>query len=117
MVATVDEQGLKLIEILEAKIKELEAENLRLASIDDIDRVNHGAHMMAKEILKEINNPTKGNHGFSEPLANEIINKYQKLREAIEEALMHLKTNYDIDGQTMEDSDASDCLQKALEDK
>ena len=54
MVATVDEQGLKLIEILEAKIKELEAENLRLASIDDIDRVNHGAHMMAKEKLEKI---------------------------------------------------------------
>jgi len=37
-----------------------------------------------------------------------------RLRAGIEEALMHLETNYDIDGQSMKDSDAATALRRAL---
>lgn len=37
-----------------------------------------------------------------------------KLMEAIGDALMHLNTNYDVDGNSMADSDAADCLNKVI---
>jgi hypothetical protein len=36
-----------------------------------------------------------------------------ELERAIMDAMMHLETNYDIDGQCMSESDAMDCLRSA----
>jgi len=47
--------------------------------IDEIDAKNHGAHMMAKQILKVIKNNKNGR--FSESLANEIIDLFYRLKQ------------------------------------
>lgn len=38
----------------------------------------------------------------------------ERLRSGIDDALLHLHTNYDIDGNSMNDSDAADSLRKAI---
>ena len=38
-----------------------------------------------------------------------------QLRKAISKALIHLNTNYDIDGNCMKDSDAADCLREVMQ--
>jgi hypothetical protein len=64
--------------LAQARIKQLEA--------DDIDRINHGANMMCRQILKKIN--SKDNIGrFGEPMANEIVDRFKKLEESREKDL------------------------------
>ena len=47
-------------------------------------------------------------------LVREMAAESEKYRQAITEALMHLDTNYDADGNSMKDSDAARCLRAAI---
>ena len=60
-------------------------------------------------------------HAISGSTWSDYINKIvkveserDKLQQAIEEAILHLSTNYDCDGNRMDGSDAFEILQKAL---
>jgi hypothetical protein len=58
----------------------------------------------------------EGLHGKAE-IAAELAWRDRQiglLKRAINDALMHLRTNWDIDGHSMEDSDAADTLRKAM---
>jgi len=46
---------------------------------------------------------------------SELQARITKLETGINDAMMHLRTNYDIDGNTMSDSDAMDCLVTAMQ--
>jgi hypothetical protein len=45
---------------------------------------------------------------------DKLESENMRLKEGITDALMHLKTNYCIDGNSMNDSDAADALRLAL---
>ena len=95
-------------------IKQLEDANEELINRDNVDEHNFGAHMMAKQILKSLKHSGEG--GFGEPLANEIIQMFKQLEDAINRAL----TIYDMD--KLDDIIGSghamaNILKKALEQK
>jgi hypothetical protein len=62
-------------------------------------RTDHGWRTLARRLERE---------------RDEARADVARLREGIDGALMHLLTNYDIDGNSMGDSDAADSLRRAL---
>lgn len=53
-------------------------------------------------------------YGALEIHARQLERENTRLREAISDALIHLVTNYDIDGRIMMHSDAAECLRAGL---
>ncbi|MEM6911075.1 MAG: hypothetical protein AAF555_05775 [Verrucomicrobiota bacterium] len=47
-------------------------------------------------------------------LVKEMAAESEKYRKAITDALMQLETNYDVNGNSMKDSDAARCLRASL---
>ena len=66
------------------------------------------------ERLRVYGNRTNSQRIEHEQAHERLHRRCIQLEEAVEEALMHLDTNYDCDGNCMKDSDAADCLRRVL---